>query len=78
METNTLLETTLALLRERGKYREVAAATGLGYEWIAKLAQNRISDPGVNKIETLHRFLTEDAASHCGGDTHDGRAESVR
>ena len=72
METNTLLETTLALLRERGKYREVAAATGLGYEWIAKLAQNRISDPGVNKIETLYRFLTEEAEPHDGGETHGG------
>jgi hypothetical protein len=61
METKSLLETTVLLLRERGRYREVADATGLGYEWLAKLVQGRIHDPGVNKIELLNRFLVEEA-----------------
>lgn len=59
MESASLLETTIALLREHGRYREVADATGLGYDWLAKLAQGAIADPGVNKIERLHRYLSE-------------------
>lgn len=49
------------MLREHGRYREVAEATGLGYEWLAKLSQGAIQDPGVNKIERLHKFLSEQA-----------------
>lgn len=58
MESNSLLDTTVHLLRERGRYREVADATGLGYDWINKLVQGQIKDPGVNKIERLHRYLS--------------------
>lgn len=59
MENTSMLETTVHLLRERGGYREVAEATGLGYDWINKLVQGQIKDPGVNKIERLHRYLSE-------------------
>lgn len=62
MNTPTLLETTLEKLRARGRYREVSEATGLNYDWIAKLVQGHIEDPGVNKVERLHRFLTEEEA----------------
>lgn len=58
MDTTSLLDTTVALLRDRGRYREVAEATGLGYDWINKLVQGQIKDPGVNKIERLHKYLT--------------------
>lgn len=58
METTSLLDTTVHLLRERGRYREVADATGLGYDWINKLVQGQIKDPGVNKIERLHKYLS--------------------
>jgi len=37
--------------------QEIADATGLGFDWITKLAQERIPDPGVNKIEKLLVFL---------------------
>lgn len=60
METTSLLDSTVHLLRERGRYREVAQATGLGYDWINKLVQGQIRDPGVNKIERLHKYLTND------------------
>jgi len=66
METQSLLESTIGRLRDRGRYREVAEATGLGYEWLAKLAQGVIHDPGVNKIELLNRFLREEADLKAG------------
>ena len=37
--------------------RKIAADTGLGYEWINKLAQGLIEDPGVQKIQMLHNYL---------------------
>jgi len=39
--------------------KEIADATGLGFDWINKLAQGRIPDPGVNKIEKLLGFLNK-------------------
>jgi hypothetical protein len=53
----TLLDSTLDMLREHKRYRQIAEDTGLGYEWLTKLAQGRIPDPGVKRIETLHAYL---------------------
>jgi transcriptional regulator with XRE-family HTH domain len=61
MDTISLLDTTVTLLRDRGRYREVAEATGLGYDWINKLVQGQIKDPGVNKIERLHKYLSDES-----------------
>lgn len=58
MSTN-LLTQTLALLAERkGQWPAVCRATGLDYDWLTKLAQGRIADPGVRKIQRLHDHLT--------------------
>lgn len=55
----TLLEKTRALLElDRGSWPTTAEQTGLGREWIAKLAQGLIDDPGVKKIEKLHDYLS--------------------
>lgn len=55
----TLLQQTIFLLdADRGDWSNTAKETGLGYEWIKKVANNKVPDPGVNKIETLHGYLS--------------------
>lgn len=57
--TTNLLAQTMALLAERkGQWPAICAATGLGYDWLTKLAQGRINDPGVRKIQRLHDHLS--------------------
>lgn len=60
MSDKTLLDSTLDMLREHKRYRQIAEDTGLGYEWLTKLAQGRIPDPGVKRIEALHAYLSSD------------------
>lgn len=56
----TLHEQALALLEvDKGSWRETAEKAGLDYNWIQKLAQRKIADPGVNKIESLCAYLVE-------------------
>lgn len=58
--TSELLDKTVDLLeQDRGNWNHTAKVTGLGRDWIAKLAQGHINDPGVKKIEKLHDYLTE-------------------
>lgn len=52
-----LTETIELLDRDKGQWPQTAADTGLGREWISKLSQGLIADPGVTKIETLHAYL---------------------
>lgn len=47
-------------------YREISRGTGLDREWLAKLKQRRIGEPGVSKVERLHDFLLRQVAT--GGD----------
>jgi hypothetical protein len=52
--TSDLLTPTLAeLAARRGQWPSICRATGLDYDWLTKLAQGRISDPGVRKIQRL-------------------------
>jgi hypothetical protein len=53
----TLLASTLALLSANPEYSTHAAATGLGKNWIYKLAKGRIADPSVNKVQRLYEHL---------------------
>jgi len=54
----TLLEETLNLLKSDSRtFGEIAEGAGCGREWLAKLAQGRIAEPGVNRIERLNAFL---------------------
>jgi hypothetical protein len=56
----TLLEQTIHLVkRDRGNWPITAKETGLGREWLSKLAQGKIPDPGVQKIERLHTYLSQ-------------------
>jgi hypothetical protein len=56
----SLFQETLELLRrDSGNWPRTAYETGLGREWLSKLAQGRIKEPGVQKIEILHEYLSE-------------------
>ena len=58
MDRKTLLEATkMRLAAQKLPLREVAAGSGVGYEWLAKFSQGRIGDPGVRKVQALHDFL---------------------
>lgn len=55
-----LMEETIELLaRDKGNWPVTAKDTGLGREWISKLSQGLIADPGINKIERLHHYLSQ-------------------
>jgi len=58
-----LYETTIELLKARGKYRNIADQTGLDYDWICSISQGRIKDPGVKKMQALYDYLTNDEAA---------------
>ena len=59
-----MLPTVRALLDvNRGRWREIAEQTGVPYGTIQNIAQGRTSDPGVNAVEKLYRWLTNGVAA---------------
>lgn len=60
-DTESVYTETLELLGKaaeaRISRRTIARRTGLGFDWLQKLAAGAIDDPGVKKIETLNRGL---------------------
>jgi hypothetical protein len=65
MQTETLLEKTYRLLdASRLTYREIAAGAAVDINWLGKLKQRAIADPGVGKIERLHNFLSGQAPTN--------------
>lgn len=58
--TMSMLESALNYAKEnRGKLPTIAEQTGLGYQWLMKFTNGKISDPGVKKIEVLLKHKTE-------------------
>ena len=60
--TDSMLEQTmnkLAAVKGIRSRRVIADEAGIEYEWLQKLAQGHIADPGVKKIERLHNYLSE-------------------
>ncbi len=45
--------------RQKGRLPTVAKETGLGLEWLRKLAAGHIRDPGVHKIEKLRAYMNK-------------------
>lgn len=45
------------LKESKGNWRVVCENTGLDYSWLTKLAQGRIPNPSVHKIQTLHDYF---------------------
>lgn len=60
-----MLDETLSLLRTRPPsltYRRIAHDTGLPIHWLHLLGKaNGVSDPGVRRVDTLHRYLLQKA-----------------
>lgn len=53
-----LLSVTLTELRaRRGRRPSICRETGLDYDWLTKLAQGRIADPGGRKIQRLADYF---------------------
>lgn len=58
---------TRELLRERlnshkGEWRVIAEESGLGYSWLSKFADGRITNPTTDKLETLYQYFYGKAA----------------
>ena len=54
----TLYQETIELLKsDQRTLRSISDESGLGFEWLSKLKQEKIGDPGVVKIQKLNAFL---------------------
>ena len=59
----SLFDEAVARLEEdKGEWPTTARETGLDYNWISKLSNSGIDDPGVKKIEKLVNYLREKQA----------------
>lgn len=60
------LDFVLARLPEyRGRFKEIAAATGLSYSWISKL--RNIPNPGIRSVGRLAEWIEADSKGAGGG-----------
>jgi transcriptional regulator with XRE-family HTH domain len=61
MDTKTLLDSVLAGLQaHKGRWPDLAERAGVDYSWLTKLAQGRINDPGIQKIQRLADAMARD------------------
>lgn len=66
MAIDLLTQTLAELGRRRGRWPVICRDTGLDYQWLTKLAQGRIDDPGIKKIQRLHDyFMAQPGVSRC-------------
>lgn len=42
-------------------YQDITKATDIPENWLHRFSTGKITDPGVNRVECLHRFLSEAA-----------------
>lgn len=54
---DTVTEIRAALARRKGEWPTLCQRTGLSYWWLTKLAQGRIAEPGLGKIERLQKYF---------------------
>jgi hypothetical protein len=58
MARQNLLGSTYQLLDESTlKYREIAAGSGVGFNWLIKFSRREIEEPGVKKVQAVYDFL---------------------
>lgn len=53
---------TLALVRDRPAsltLKQIATDTAIDHNWLKAFAAERITSPGVNKVEALYNYLTK-------------------
>lgn len=61
MDTVSTLRASLG--RRKGEWPTICARTGLSYWWLTKLAQGRIAEPGLGKVERLQQYLADNPES---------------
>jgi len=60
MKTTNLKNQAVTLLsKDKGSWRSTSDETGLSYDWMAKLSQGKINDPGASKLEVLIAYLSK-------------------
>lgn len=60
----SLLDRTYSLLDSSDlTIREISDGAGVNYHWLGKLKQRAFTDPGINRIERVYRYLAEIASS---------------
>ena len=70
MTTDTVRQIIDYLESQKGRLPTIAQETGLGLEWLRKLAGGHIQDPGISKIETLRAYMkTTHPAGQSGATT---------
>ena len=47
------------LNNRKGQWPTIAAATGVSYSWIAKVAQGHIKNPAIKQLEAVDSWLRE-------------------
>jgi len=53
-------EAVLRLLRARKlSTRIIALEAGVGHEWLNKLVQGRIADPGVSRLRKVYEYMRQ-------------------
>lgn len=59
-----MLDSVVAYLQTvKGRWPQIAKETGLTYDWIVRVADGRISDPGVQKIQLLYDYARSRTAA---------------
>lgn len=51
-------KTLQLLLDDNRSYGEIAKKIEVSESWLKKFARDKYEDPGVNRIQTLHNFLS--------------------
>jgi transcriptional regulator with XRE-family HTH domain len=60
VETGTLMQETIRLLRERtNQLPQIAQKTGLSFYWLRKFAYREIPNPSVNAVQKLYEYLAD-------------------
>lgn len=57
-QSEMLAEVRQMLEQQRGSWQEICADLHISYHWLTKMVQGQISNPGINKVEQLHKYLT--------------------
>jgi transcriptional regulator with XRE-family HTH domain len=45
------------LQARKGTWREIAAACGVSYSWLTKVAQGHIKNPSIKQLEAVDSYL---------------------
>jgi hypothetical protein len=56
----SLISTVRIELQERkGEWPRIASETSNSYSWMCKFAQGKMTNPGVNRLEAIEKYLRE-------------------